>query len=171
MGTTLPAVPLPRLGRWGGRQPGPCPQDIELRPLPYTPVVSEQSDAYRVTFYCDCCAQRWGRGPVLAIADRGSDWPEGCWWLQVARRRSRPISPEQARAESVRSYSGGAVPDRPNRFKPKPGRFQLVPLNTFGISAAGLVCPKCKARPRVAVAKLVELAEQAMAASRHDAYT
>jgi hypothetical protein len=82
----------------------------------------------------------------------------------------RPISPERARAESVKSYSGGAVPDRPNRFIPTPGRFQLVPLNNPDVSAAGLVCPKCKARPRVALAKLIELAEQAMAAGRRDAY-
>jgi hypothetical protein len=33
-----------------------------------------------------------------------------------------------------------------------------------------LICPKCSARPRLSRAKLVELAEQAMAASRYDAY-
>lgn len=132
--------------------------------------MSEQSDAYRVTFYCDCCAQRWGRGPVLAVAHRGSDWPEGQWWVQVARRSRRPISPERARAESVKSYSGGAVPDRPNRFIPTPGRFQLVPLTNPDVSAVRLICRKCSARPRVARVKLVELAEQAMAGGRHDAY-
>jgi hypothetical protein len=33
-----------------------------------------------------------------------------------------------------------------------------------------LICPKCSARPRLSRAKLVELAEQAMATSRYDAY-
>jgi hypothetical protein len=95
---------------------------------------------------------------------------EGSWRLRVARRTSRPISPERVQAGSIRSYSGGAVPDRPRHIAPKPGRFQLVPLHAFETSAAQLVCPKCKARPRVAVAKLVELADRALAAGRHDAY-
>ena len=69
----------------------------------------------------------------------------------------------------MKSYSGGAVPDHPKHIAPKPGRFQLVPLD-FGVSAAEFICQRCKARPRVAIKKLVELAEQAMAAGRHDAY-
>jgi hypothetical protein len=68
------------------------------------------------------------------------------------------------------SHSGGAVPDHRNRFFPKPGRFQLVPLDNPAVSAVQLICAKCSARPRVARAKLAELAEQAMAAGRHDAY-
>jgi hypothetical protein len=51
-----------------------------------------------------------------------------------------------------------------------PGRFQLIPLTNPDVSAVQLICPKCSARPRVARAKLVELAEQAMATGRHDAY-
>jgi hypothetical protein len=94
---------------------------------------------------------------------------EGHWRLQVARRTPRRVSPERARIGGIRSHSGGAVPDRPKQIVAKPGRFQLVPLG-FGDSAAGLICPKCKARPREAVAKLIELAKQAMAAGRHDAY-
>jgi hypothetical protein len=95
---------------------------------------------------------------------------EGAWELQVARRMPRRLSAERVRIGSVKSYSGGAVPDQPKRFAPKVGRFQLVPLSAFHTSAAGLICQKCKARPRVAVTKLYELAEQAMAAGRHDAY-
>jgi hypothetical protein len=95
---------------------------------------------------------------------------EGHWLLDVTRRSSRKISPERVRAGSIRSYSGGAVPDRPRHIAPKPGRFQLIPVLAFETSAAQLICPKCRARPRVAVAKLIELAEQAMAAGRHDAY-
>jgi hypothetical protein len=132
--------------------------------------VSEQSDAYRVTFYCDRCAQRWGRGPILAVADHEPWMVEGHWRLQVTRRRSRPISPERVRIGSIRSYSGGAVPDRPRHIAPKPGRFQLVPLSASETSAAQLRCPKCPARPRVALEDMIELADQAMAAGRHDAY-
>jgi hypothetical protein len=95
---------------------------------------------------------------------------DGHWRLRVTRRTSRKISPERVRAGSIRSYSGGAVPDRPRHIAPKPGRFQLVPVYAFETSAAQLICPKCKARPRVAVEKLGQLADQAMAAGRHDAY-
>jgi hypothetical protein len=38
------------------------------------------------------------------------------------------------------------------------------------VTAALLICRKCKARPRIARAKLQELAGEAMAADRHDAY-
>ena len=130
----------------------------------------EQSHLYRVTFYCDPCAQRWGRGPVLAVAEREPWMAEGHWRFEVARRTPRKVSPERARIGALTSYSGGAVPDQPKRFVGKPGRFQLIPLSAFDTSAAGLICRKCPARPRVALAKLIELAEQAMAAGRHDAY-
>jgi hypothetical protein len=132
--------------------------------------VLEQRNRYRVTVYCDCCAQRWGRGPVLAVADRLPGMVEGHWKLQIARRASRKLSPERVRAGSMKSYSGGAVPDQPQHFAPKPGRFQLVPLRALDASAAQLICSKCPARPRVTLAKLIDLAEQTMAAGRHDAY-
>ena len=169
MGMTFSAVPLPGPGREASRARAhkilSCGRQRTL------PVVSEQSDAYRVTFYCDRCAQRWGRGPVLAVADREPWMVEGHWRFHIARRTPRRLSPERVRMGSMKSYSGGAVPDQPRRFAPKVGRFQLVPLSAFHASAAGLICPKCKARPRVAIEKLVELAEQAMAAGRHDAYS
>jgi hypothetical protein len=43
-------------------------------------------------------------------------------------------------------------------------------MNNPDASAVQLICPKCSARPRLSRAKLDELAEQAMAAGRHDAY-
>jgi hypothetical protein len=132
--------------------------------------MAEQRDQYRVTFHCDLCAQRWGRGPVLAVAEREPWMVEGHWRFQVARRTPRKVTPERARIGSIPSYSGGAIPDYPTRIAPKVGRFQLVPLSVFHTSAARLICQRCKARPRVAVEKLIELAEQAMAAGRHDAY-
>ena len=165
---TFSAVPLPGPGREASRARAhrilSCGRQRTLA------VVSEQSAGYRVTFYCDRCARRWGRSPILAIADKEPWTVDGHWRLRVTRRRSRPISPERARAGSIRSYSGGAVPDRPRHIAPKPGRFQLVPVLAIETSAAQLICPKCGARPRVAMEKLGDMADQAMAAGRLDAY-
>ena len=71
-------------------------------------------------------------------------------------------------------WSAGGHPHGPRtRVGPVlvPGghRFVLVPLSMWA-PAAQLICYRCPARPRVARAKLVELAEQAMAAGRRDAY-
>jgi hypothetical protein len=129
--------------------------------------VSEQSGRYRVTFYCDQCARSSGYRRVLAVAEREPDWPEGYWYLRIARRLPRRLSPE--RVPSLKSHSGGAVPNLPQRFIVKPGRFQLVQLHAEATTAR-LICRGCTARPRVARAKLEELAEHAMAAGRHDAY-
>jgi hypothetical protein len=67
--------------------------------------------------------------------------------------------------------SAGGAPHGPReRTGPvvQPGhRFVLVPLTA---PAAALDCPNCRARPRLARAKLVALAEQALAAGRRDAY-
>jgi hypothetical protein len=136
--------------------------------------VSEQPNRYRVTFYCDRCVRREGHKRILAVAERGPHphWHPDLWdqWrLSIARRTPRRVSPERARIGPVKSYSGGAVPDHPQHFAPKPGRFQLVPLHPFD-TATQLICRHCKARPREAVAKLVELAEQTVAAGRRDAY-
>jgi hypothetical protein len=92
---------------------------------------------------------------------------DGHWRFEIARRLPRRLPPD---LNVFKSYSGGAVPDQPKHGVVKRGRFALVKLFPFEASAAQLICQKCKARPRVAVAKLVELAEQAMAAGRHDAY-
>lgn len=67
--------------------------------------------------------------------------------------------------------SAGGAPHGPRRRMGRvvqPGhRFILVPLTA---PAAALDCPNCPARPRLSRAKLVELAQQALAAGRHDAY-
>jgi hypothetical protein len=161
------AVPLPEPGREASRARAhkilSCGRYCTLA------VVSEQPNRYSVTFYCDRCAQRWGYAPVLAVANREPWMVEGHWWLQVARRLPRRLPPELL-PFPVKSHSGGAVPDQPKRAVVKRGRFALVRLSALEASAAQLICQKCKARPRVAVTKLIELAEQAMAASRHDAY-
>lgn len=148
--------------------------------------MAEQRDFYRfyrVIIHCDRCAQRRGRGPVLAVADRTlrcpilalaarqPRCPEGwrIWRLRVARRLARRLPPHWQPVAT--SYSGGAVPDQPKRVALERGRrLVLVPLHPLEASAAQLICRDCKARPRVSQAKLIELAEQAEAASRHDAY-
>jgi hypothetical protein len=94
---------------------------------------------------------------------------EGHWRLRVARRLPRRLPPDLL-PFPVKSYSGGAVPDRPARAVVRSGRYVFVQVRALDVSAAQLICQKCKARPRVALAKLIELAEQAMAAGRHDAY-
>jgi hypothetical protein len=71
----------------------------------------------------------------------------------------------------VRSHSGGAVPDNPRRVAVERGRrLVLTEVHPLEVSAAQLICRDCTARPRVALAKLMELADQAEAAGRHDAY-
>ena len=168
VGMTFSAVPLPGPGREASRARAhkilSCGRQRTL------PIVNEQSDVYRVTFHCDRCAQRWGRGPILAVAEREPWMVKGHWRFQVARRTPRKVTPERVKLGSIPSYSGGAIPDQPKHIAPRPGRFQLVPLSAFHASAAQLICQRCKARPRIAVAKLTDLAEQAMAAGRHDAY-
>lgn len=74
------------------------------------------------------------------------------------------------------ALSGSGHPDKRRereRVGPvlQPGglRFVWVPLKA-GLLSAQLICYKCPARPRLSRAKLVELAEQAVAAGRRDAY-
>jgi hypothetical protein len=74
----------------------------------------------------------------------------------------------------VRSAAGDPDKRRPReRVGPvlQPGglRWVLIPMKA-GLRAAELICYQCPARPRVARAKLVELAVQTEAAGRRDAY-
>ena len=151
------AVPLPGPGREASR--ARAHKILSFGRQRTLPVVPEQRDQYRVTVYCDQCAQRWGRGPILAVVEKEPWMVDGHWRLAISRQV--PVAT---------SYSGGVIPDRPKRFAIQRRRLQLVPVSVLSASAARLQCPKCAARPRVAVAKLMELAEQAMAAGRHDAY-
>jgi hypothetical protein len=131
--------------------------------------VREQPNQYRVTFYCDRCARRDGRNRIVAVADRGVD-PQhpDFWWMSVARRAGRaPTKPSSAVGTS---RSGGLPHGESKRVKMQVGRrLVLVPLHPLD-SAAQLICRHCKARPRIAQAKLIQLADQAMAIGRHDAY-
>ena len=133
--------------------------------------MSEQREPDRVVFYCDRCAQRDGRKRILAVAERGGDpwFPQrDDWRLSVARRVGQaPVVPGAAVATS---HSGGLPHGEPKRVTMQlRRRLALVPILLFD-PAAQLICRHCKARPRVARAKLVELADQAEAAGRRDAY-
>ncbi|HEV8425709.1 MAG TPA: hypothetical protein VGS14_11040 [Actinomycetes bacterium] len=143
-------------------------------------IMAEQPLPHDVVFYCDQCARRHGSRRLLAAADRysepgpGTAWPSDGWRLWLGRRSGRKVRLTSVTGPTA--LSGGGHPDkrRPReRVGPvlRPGglRFLWVPLDMWA-PAAQLICYKCSARPRVARAKLVELAEQAMAAGRHDAY-
>jgi hypothetical protein len=62
------------------------------------------------------------------------------------------------------------VPDHRTRVILEGGRFVWVPLHPVVSPAARLICNHCPAKPRVARAKLVELAKQAEIRDRRDAY-
>jgi len=130
--------------------------------------VAEQPDSYAVVFRCDRCARRSGRAPVLAVGNPDPSAPVEWSWRLWARRASHPLPPME---KGGISSHGGGVPHGSMRRLDTRGRqntrLALIPLMA---PAAQLICHRCKAKPRVARAKLVELAEQAMAAGRRDAY-
>jgi len=133
--------------------------------------VSEQGEPYVVGFYCDPCARRSGRRRLLASA-HSNPATYGGWDILVGRRVGRP------RPGDKPVGNDGGVPH---------GHFPIPVLSADGKrsvfvaispleSAVQLKCrrkvPKGERphRPRVARTKLVELAEQAKAAGRRDAY-
>jgi hypothetical protein len=138
--------------------------------------VSEQRDPFQVLFRCDCCARRSGRAQILATANRDgspNEWgwrpPDG-WRLWYARRLQRPLRLAET-TQHLTVWATGGTPHGPRERMGRvvqPGhRFILVPLTKPSVA---LNCPTCLARPRLARAKLVELAEQTLAAGRRDAY-
>jgi hypothetical protein len=120
-----------------------------------------------VVFRCDRCARQHGRAPVLAMAHR--DPAEG-WALFLARRTS-----QSAHVGSVQPWGGPTKRNaRLSYMTPdaKPGESRLLLILFTASTAAQLACRRrgCSAKPRVARATLVEMAEQTIAAGRHDAY-
>lgn len=130
----------------------------------------EQPKRFDVVFYCDQCAQHSGRRRILAAAARDNRLPEGRRLWIGRRLPRRPSQSWRQGAPFAHSYSGGAVPDNRTRVMLPSGRFVWVPLHPVASPAAQLICYTCTARPRVARTKLVELAEQAEARGRRDAY-
>jgi hypothetical protein len=133
--------------------------------------VSEQSEPYVVAFYCDPCARRSGHRRTLAVANQNPA-TYGGWDIAVVRRAGRPRPAEKPVGND------GGVPhgDVPMPILSAPGkRLVLVSVHVLE-PAAQLMCRRKVPtgqrphRPRVARVELVELASQAEAAGRHDAY-
>jgi transposase InsO family protein len=138
--------------------------------------VSKQRDRFQIAFRCDRCARRHGRAQILATANRDATpnaWgirpPDG-WRLWYARRLPKRVRLAET-PQSLTVVSAGGAPHGPRKrmgLVVQPGhRLILVPLTA---PAAALDCPDCPARPRLSRAKLVELAEQTLAAGRRDVY-
>jgi hypothetical protein len=159
----LPAVPLPGTGREASlghrisRSPGTSTHKIlscgQKRTLA---VVSGQGVHRGVAIRCDVCHRRYGRAPVLAMLAMVDGGGLGGWDVTVARRMSRRIG-------LVRAGDRAGVPRIPGV------RLDLEPLTA---SWAQLECRtrNCTHKPRVARAKLVDLARAALAAGGSDAY-
>jgi hypothetical protein len=132
--------------------------------------MSEQRERVEVIIRCDLCHRRYGDGgaPILALADRmpGADWTVAA----IARRGRRadlpvavrkgggPHDPLQVAAQAPPAISG-----------PQTTR---LGMNLITSAAAQLACRRrtCTARPRVARAALIELAERTAAAGQRVAY-
>jgi hypothetical protein len=111
-----------------------------------------------VTVRCDLCARDLGpAAPALALCTRSGD---GWWFMALERQRLRRHDAQQAMAHHERQVSN----------------FDRPPSRTYGFvqrrgtRGADFVCRRCGHRPRISRRALYELAEQALAAGRHDAY-
>jgi hypothetical protein len=107
---------------------------------------------------CDPCARDLGRAaPALARCVRLA----GHWTLMALERHGlRRLDLQQQASRHERQLSNISRPtSRTDSF-----------LALRGTRGVDLVCRRCSHRPRVSRRKLYELAEQALAAGRHDAY-
>lgn len=123
----------------------------------------EQRERVEIAVYCDRCRHWYGDEQLLARVDRV---PGEGWQVWVARRADR------APFATVVAPTVGAPPGPLlsfGQYIEVGDRHRLVLLPLRG-SAAQLACRRCPRRPREARAKLVKLAEQAIAAGRRDAY-
>jgi hypothetical protein len=118
--------------------------------------VAKQTELFDVVFRCDPCDRRHGHAPVLAAADEGA---AGGWSFWVADRggiRGRAVAVREAPDALARLY--GTEPST---------RLGFLPLTA---AAAHLACRRCPHRPRLATARLIELAEQAVADGRQEVF-
>jgi hypothetical protein len=128
--------------------------------------MTEQSEPYVVSFYCDPCARRSGRRRLLGGAEQNPAIYGG-WAIWVTRRVGHVPRP---REDPVGNDGGVPHGDFPEPAARAPGK-RLVMIQIHPLTpAAQLICRRCPARPREARTALVELAEQAVAAGRCDAY-
>ena len=133
--------------------------------------MAEQTfDPVTVEFRCDRCLRRRGRPPLLAEVSRSAD---GTWEVSVAIRGGRridlPLAYHDPRRGEVELIDAPSNPIEP--------RVVLVPVgsspspNVFASrKSVQLDCRRCSNRPRLAGWELLELASQAVAGGRRDAY-
>jgi hypothetical protein len=131
--------------------------------------MTEQPEPYEVAIRCDRCLRRYGHdgARLLAVAELkpGEDW--GVWEALRGGRGARPVAVRE-----------GGAPHGKVQYIAAPGpgagysRARRLVVDPITAAAAQLECPRktCTHRPRESRARLVALAEQAMAAGRHDAY-
>jgi hypothetical protein len=107
---------------------------------------------------CDPCARDLGpAAPALALCTR----TENGWWVKaLERQRLRRHDDQQAMAHHERQVS--------NFNRPPSRTFGFV--QRTGARGADFVCRRCGHRPRISRRSLYELADQALAAGRHDTY-
>jgi hypothetical protein len=107
---------------------------------------------------CDPCARDLGpAAPALALCSRNGD---GWYFMALERLRVRRQTPEQAGEQHTRQVSNSNRP--PSRVYGYVQRYRT--------RGADFICRRCGHRPRISRRALYELAEQATAARRHDAY-
>jgi hypothetical protein len=111
-----------------------------------------------VTVRCDPCARDLGpAAPALALCSRNGD---GWYFMALERLNVRRQTPEQTGEQHTRQVSNlNRPPSRVYGYVQRP--------RTRG---ADFICRRCGHRPRISRQALCELAEQAVAARRHDAY-
>jgi hypothetical protein len=125
--------------------------------------MSQQPNLNRVFFKCWACRRQHGPTPLLAVAE----WADGQWWVYINRRHGRGMRELQATSRGgVGEPRDKPVPINPT-WRPD-SRSVLMPFR--GLKGTRLACTRCTARPGVARAALVALAEETAAAGRHEAY-
>jgi hypothetical protein len=107
---------------------------------------------------CDPCARDLGpAAPALALCTRTQN---GWWFMALERPRLRRQDAQQAMAHHERQVSNfNRLPSRTCGF-----------VQRHGTRGADFVCRRCNHRPRISRRALYELADQAIAAGRRDAY-
>jgi hypothetical protein len=125
--------------------------------------MSEQSDRTWVNIRCWPCHRRFGEAPLLAVAERKA----GAWEVAVALRAGRRGDEEQGILTPERRWLDPRHAQAESRLLVWGGNVMLYPVPE---GAAHLACRRCQARPRVARAQLVELAEQALADGCRDVF-
>jgi hypothetical protein len=129
--------------------------------------VTEQTEPYTVVIRCDWCWRRHGHAPALAIAENrpGRGW--SVWGAHRGGRRGLPVVIREGGAPHGQLRYIAEPPAGSGGHRSK--RLVVYPITA---AAAQLVCSGrgCNHKPREAVRRLADLAEQAAATGRADIY-